>query len=242
MTDRETTVLARARLGLAPKLDDAERVRRAVQAAVLAPGGTRPTSTEAPFSLVDAPLRWGRVGAAIAVATVTGVGGYALGYRTGATTNISVPAAAVSTENRIAPHRTAPDSVDPPAEHPVSRARPRRDTDDPPQAAVASTSGVDQQGESTLERETRLLTRVERALRDANPLLALGLLGELEREVPGGQLAEERQAARVLAHCKLGSDSAPKLVADFIARYPSSAYRDRIRADCDTAGAGSAKE
>jgi hypothetical protein len=86
--------------------------------------------------------------------------------------------------------------------------------------------------ESPLEIETRLLARVERALRTDNPRLAFGILGELDREVPGGQLEEERRAASVIAHCKLDSPSAPKIASEFEARYPSSAYRARIRAAC----------
>jgi hypothetical protein len=77
-----------------------------------------------------------------------------------------------------------------------------------------------------------LLARVERSLRERNPLLALGLLGELDRDVPGGQLTEERQAARVMAHCALGSESAAKQARDFGKRHPGSAYLPRVEQAC----------
>jgi hypothetical protein len=115
------------------------------------------------------------------------------------------------------------------------RARPNGDAARAAAAASAAptpSTATSVSGESTLELETRLLARVERALRDDNPRLALGLVGELEREVPGGQLEEERRAARVIAHCKLGTEFASKLAAEFAASYPSSAYRERIRSAC----------
>ena len=78
-----------------------------------------------------------------------------------------------------------------------------------------------------------MLVRIERALREQNPRFALGLLGELDREVPGGQLKEEREAARVLAHCQMGSATAAKLARDFTARHSGSAYVARINRTCD---------
>jgi hypothetical protein len=79
-----------------------------------------------------------------------------------------------------------------------------------------------------------MVARIERALRDENARFALGLLGELDRTIPGGQLNEERTAARVLAHCQLGSDAAPTLAREFARRYAKSAYRTRIAQSCAT--------
>ena len=47
----------------------------------------------------------------------------------------------------------------------------------------------------SLAIEVRALRNAERALRDGNPGLALAFLQELDRQVPNGQLAEERDAA-----------------------------------------------
>jgi len=80
-----------------------------------------------------------------------------------------------------------------------------------------------------------MLARIERALRDNNPRFALGLLGELDRMVPGGQLLEERQAARALAHCQLGSDGAAERAYEFAEQHPQSAYLARIRQACPVA-------
>jgi hypothetical protein len=82
-----------------------------------------------------------------------------------------------------------------------------------------------------LDAEVRLLRRVELALRDRNPRFALGLLGELERTIPGGQLAEERHAARVMARCQLEGGSR-SLAKEFAAGHPGSAYTSRVEETC----------
>jgi hypothetical protein len=64
-----------------------------------------------------------------------------------------------------------------------------------------------------------------------------GLLGELDRTVPQGQLGEERDAARVIAHCQLGSETAEKLAADFSRRHPASAYLARMKETCPVSAA-----
>jgi hypothetical protein len=83
-----------------------------------------------------------------------------------------------------------------------------------------------------LEIETRLLARVERALRAENPRLALGLLAELDEQVPRGQLTEERRVGRLIAECQLGSESATRAAREFLARAQDSPYRDRVEQAC----------
>ena len=228
----DTALLARARRGLGPGRADSERVRARIDAAL----GASSAPPVVPVARATIPGFW--LGAALGLAGATGMGGYALGYRSGrleTTTHVLPPAVALH-----APAPAAASAVveGPPPLHPVpelpappARQRPR------PSETVASAeapSAAHADGESSLEVETRLLARVERALRDDNPRLALGLLGELDREVPGGQLREERHAGRVVAHCELGSETAAGLVAEFEARYPASAYRTRVRAACRT--------
>lgn len=261
MNDAETSMLARARRGLTPTRGDAERVREALETA-LQLAATAAASTNAtpdsmtaaksaktamdgpssrPKTAVTAPTagrslaRWVRVGATLALATATGAAGYALGLNAGRTqtppgrtATVSDPPLAPAASGHVEPPASLHPAPDPPAASPRSRTL----KVEAPRTPAVPSAASPPVGESSLELETRLLARVERSLRDDNPRLALGLLGELEREVPGGQLEEERQAARVIAHCKLGSESAPKFAADFAARYASSAYRDRIRAAC----------
>ena len=57
---------------------------------------------------------------------------------------------------------------------------------------------------TSLAIELRALRNAERALRDGNPGLALAFLQELDRQVPNGQLTEERDAAVTLARCARG--------------------------------------
>jgi len=243
MNDREAALLARARRGLTPAPGDAARVRVALEASLQ---GSLPRERVSPAERArasEAPWRLARVGAALALAVASGAGGYVLGYRAGR--NVPVAPAPTSVPVPVAPP-TMRESVDAPAPlHPLPelpapppRARPSGEASRvaaTPSAGPSIGVAASASGESSLELETRLLARVERALRDDNPRLALGLLGELEREVPGGQLEEERRAARVIAHCKLGTEFAPKLAEEFSASYASSAYRERIRAACAAA-------
>jgi hypothetical protein len=97
---------------------------------------------------------------------------------------------------------------------------------------LGSTADTKEAKNGSLEEEVRTLRRVERALRTENPRLAIALLGDLDRVVPGGQLAEERLAASVQARCLLGYGSAVALLEDFVKLHPTSAYLKRVRAAC----------
>jgi hypothetical protein len=238
-----TGMLARARRGLSPNADDGARVRAAVNAVLAAGPMGRETATDASHGASHgAAVRPGlasvaKLGLAAAVAAATGVGGYWLGFEAGVAAREERAALRVA-ERAPLPTNTAPETVAPRSPPAVVReveaARPAR---------VASGSApraptIAAPEESPLELETRLLGRVERSLRERNPLLALGLLGELDREVPGGQLAEERQAARVMAHCALGSESAAKQARDFAKRHAGSAYLPRIEQACGGVATG----
>ena len=85
----------------------------------------------------------------------------------------------------------------------------------------------------SLELEVRALRNAERALRDGNPGLALAFLQELDRQVPNGQLAEERDAAGTLARCARGDQPfGVNLAAEFTERHPGSVYRARVEQAC----------
>ena len=85
----------------------------------------------------------------------------------------------------------------------------------------------------SLAIEVRALRNAERALRDGNPGLALAFLQELDRQVPNGQLAEERDAAGTLARCARGDHPfGVNLAAEFTERHPGSVYRARVEQTC----------
>ncbi len=72
----------------------------------------------------------------------------------------------------------------------------------------------------------------EQALNSGNPAQALVILDELGR-LPGGELAEERSALRVLAHCQLGSAQARERAQRFLHTHGASVYAPRVRASCE---------
>ena len=76
------------------------------------------------------------------------------------------------------------------------------------------------------------MRRVERALREQQPQRALGLLFELDRNVPNGMLMQERQAAFAIARCAARLGSAAQLAAEFASRYPNSPYIARVHDTC----------
>jgi len=86
--------------------------------------------------------------------------------------------------------------------------------------------------------ELSLLRRVERALRGAEPALALALLAELEERFPRTSLAEERAAAAVMAHCGLADAGAQQRAQSFLRDQAASVYAERVRAACEPANVG----
>jgi hypothetical protein len=84
-----------------------------------------------------------------------------------------------------------------------------------------------------LEGEIRGLGEAHGALKDGDPARALALLDEQSAAYADGQLRQERDAARVLALCKLGrTDDGRALAARFLAENPRSPLTDRVRAAC----------
>ncbi len=229
----ERAVLGAARRGLSPTGADQVRVRSAVGMALDA-GAASPDESAVPPAFEPAAAPFGsaiaKLAALLAVAAGTAAAGYHYGYEAGRR-NVTETRSAVAVATVTASAASRPsEGVAPAAPQAEPRAadvakvlRSRPAPSSPPSASVE---------DPKLQEETRLLTRVERALRDDNPRLALGLLGELDRAVPGGQFVEERHAARVMGHCELGTETAGKLFAAFAARYPASAYLGRARETC----------
>jgi hypothetical protein len=87
--------------------------------------------------------------------------------------------------------------------------------------------------EDTLEAEMQRLREAHGALNNGDPARALALLDAQSTDFEGGQLREERAAARVLALCKLGgTDRAGEEARHFLRDNPRSPLADRVRAAC----------
>jgi hypothetical protein len=93
-----------------------------------------------------------------------------------------------------------------------------------PSAEASSTLGLDE--------EVRQLRRIERAIRDGNPRLAVAIADNLDRDMPRGQLLTERRAARLMAGCQLDVAAGAVAAARFLATNPQTAYASRIRELC----------
>jgi outer membrane protein assembly factor BamD (BamD/ComL family) len=98
-----------------------------------------------------------------------------------------------------------------------------------PAAAAAAASSP----RADLDGELRLLAEARKAMRDGDTERAMKLLEKHQKKHPGGALAEERAAARVLALCQSGKrEEARSEAASFLARYPSSPLAARVRGGC----------
>jgi hypothetical protein len=120
--------------------------------------------------------------------------------------------------------RDAPESVQP-ATAPASQRPPRSE-------AVKVPTDPDRVLAKRVNDELALLRRCERALRAQNADLALALLRELDERYRDTRFAEERRAARVLAHCLGRDDAASELAQAFLRERPSSVYSKRIVETC----------
>jgi hypothetical protein len=87
----------------------------------------------------------------------------------------------------------------------------------------------------SLQAELRALRRVESALRDGKPEIALRVLAQLDRDNPRGNMLEERAAAWALARC--GRSRSNEVAADFAQHHPASVYAERVIAACDAPAA-----
>ena len=79
--------------------------------------------------------------------------------------------------------------------------------------------------------ESRLVARIDAALRDGDAALALRLADEHARTFPSGVLVEEREGGRAIARCMSGSRGSGDA---FLAAHPRSPMRGRIVAACGT--------
>jgi len=227
-------VLARARQAWSPRAADQERVRRAIGAALTA---------GAAASVPTPPLRaarWGtRLLAAWTIAVAGGGVGYWAGHRAGLREASALPVVAPLAP-AVAPGAPLAPASPPAATPPVSAATPivNHPGGRPSHREAESARPVT----ASLAAEVRALRNAERALREGNPGLSLAFLEDLDRQVPHGQLTEEREAMATLARCARGDRPiGVDLGGDFIERHPGSVYRARVEQACaatDSQGAG----
>jgi hypothetical protein len=136
-----------------------------------------------------------------------------------------------------APMPSAPAARLPPQTF-VDRGRSSPPTDPRPRARSGSAAPT----EDALEVEARGLGEAHGALQEGDPARALRLLDQQSTAYAGGQLGEEREAARVLALCKLGRvDEASAARARFLDAHPRSPLADRVRNACAAAASAGIK-
>jgi hypothetical protein len=239
MTDDKpalSEVLARARRARSPSAADAERVRRAIGAALAGGAGTGDaTGTRA----ASPPAGWAsRILLVSAIAGASAGVGYWAGHRAGLRAaepgqlvaspssarakigETKLPATVAAGAGATGATPFAPSPLVPSRRDAARNARRVAETEAP------STT-------ESLAIEVRALRNAERALRDGNPGLALAFLQELDRQVPNGQLAEERDAAATTARCARGDHPFGVNMADeFAQRHPASVYRARVEQAC----------
>jgi hypothetical protein len=240
----ERDVLARARAALSPSAADAERVRRALTAALSAApamsAGSAPASAPKVGRLGRAGSHlgsWGgRLIAGATIAAVAGSAGYMVGLRNGrraeATHAAPVSATATGVGDRAPLTERPVDSTPTVARLADADARPAAALA-PARKHATPVPKTPSPAPPSLEDEVRGVRAVERALREGSPSLALALLTELDRTVPDGRLVEERAATGAIARCALGRvPFGVDLAAEFGDRYPESAYLKRVRQSC----------
>jgi hypothetical protein len=239
MTDDKPThsdVLARAQRARSPSAADAERVRRAIGAALAGGAGT---GDAAGTQAASPPAGWAsRILLVSAIAGASAGVGYWAGHRAGLRADEPrrlagswSPARDTTGEMKL-PAVTAADATGTgtPPFAPLPLLPSHRDATRNARR-VAETQA--QSPTESLAIEVRALRNAERALRDSNPGLALAFLQELDRQVPNGKLAEERDAAATTARCARGDHPfGVNMANEFAQRHPASVYRARVEQAC----------
>lgn len=228
-------VLAAARRGLAPTAADRERVRRSVEAALVASTGTPAELATAARARTQVAGRrvWPWARRLLVLGAVAAVAG-GIGYRAGERAARQAPdlerAAGAVPREPLAPVVVG---VRAPSPRPASPAPLRSAREAARRSSSAHSAAPATPNADALAEEIRALRGAERALRESHPGLALALLRELDRAVPNGQLTEERLAVRTIARCAGGDvPFGVNLAQDFAERYAGSVYLRRVVDAC----------
>jgi hypothetical protein len=253
---KELQLLERARRGLSPGAADAARVLEATRSALAAaPLSTSAESLDLPGERLSIPepasslatiarsaAIWPKLVAALCIASASAGVAYYAGFRAGrhqilepeaVKPKVSAAVVQVPKPSALASPRTPaqplPQQYKP--NNPTHRVTDINVSASAPRTSKALSFSSKVTGAS-LQEEIRMLQRVERALRDHDPRQALVLLGELDRSVPDGKLAEERFTAFMIARCILGFGAPTTIVEQFTQRYPESVYFARLHQAC----------
>lgn len=107
------------------------------------------------------------------------------------------------------------------------------------QHSAASVARTTTRAQQNVAEETRLLGRVQQALRTGNGALAWKLLGLYRRDYGRGALDEEASAAEVFALCAMGrTEQAKGAATRFLRQFPESPLDPRVRQSCGAQGDG----
>ena len=241
-TDPEQALLSSIRQQLSPTSSDQARVSSRV-AARIATGVLTPSlpDLDVPKPLGTWPGLRGagqQLIAASVLSAVTFGAGYLLGRQAppglAPVAVVSAPIAVVSAPVAVvsvppAPQRAAPEPI--PTADALPSAEPQA-TNVPSSKRQEPTASESASAGQTLSEEARELRRVDSALRAGMPLLALGILNDLDRKIPRGALGEERAAARLIARCQNGDGGARRSAAVWLERNSRSVYAARVQASC----------
>ena len=229
--DPEQALLTSIRQQLSPTATDrarvGSRVAARIAAGVLTP--SLPEDPHVPESLGTWPGLRG-IGQQLVAASLLSAATFGAGYFLGRQAPPDRAPVAVMSAPPAAPEGApkptpAPEAV--PSAEPQAPSMPSSKRPEP--AALASTSASAGQ---TLSEEARELRRVDSALRSGMPLLALGILSDLDRKIPRGALGEERAAARLIARCQNGDEGARSSAALWLEKNSRSVYATRVQASC----------
>jgi hypothetical protein len=231
LAPEERTLIAAARDTAGPTEFQRARVRKGLDAKIAAGIAAPVLATSAGLATLL------KVGAGVAIAAVIGSGAiYLAGPRPSTPAALpdtskprpahraAVPLPTPASEPELAPDIEAPPAVvaDPRAtpspSHPRSTVRRREPT--PP-------SPVDLAG------ELGLLTQASAATKKGDIAHVDEILRTYDQRYPAGQLAQERAAAGVLAHCAAGRREMARTEARrFVERWPRSPLVARIQGSC----------
>lgn len=238
LDELERDILKNARSCLEPEPTDAVRNFERLTLALGLSAATTPPCAAAEHGIL-ARLRSTlakKQGLAVTCATLGAAGGFAAGYFVATertpVAQVTSTAAAVHPPQLDAHPKLTPETV---GSH---TSRPSKDADPPAAVRTPTTRGfanstVEAPKGDALAEELALLKRTDRAIRNNNALLALGLLRELDQRFPTGKLLVERQAARIMAHClQQDAPTARQTAESYLRSAKTQVYSERVRQLC----------
>ncbi len=223
LSEQARQIVDDARAAYGPSDEDRARVGAMLPLHVAAAAGAAAT---APASLLAGK------GAVAALAALVIVGGASVGYwwSRHETRGSQAPSASGAASMPSARTTDRPDS---PSALPPAPAR-KMQPEAPARAAhAASAKRAAAEPAPDVAGEIALLNEAQRALASGRADRALQLLDRHAREFPHGSLGEERAAARIIALCALGRETAARAeIAAFVRQSPESPLLERVRAAC----------